>query len=203
MDLKTKYDREVEYHEYLEKQKENYIDLSLNQPNPNNSIVELAKILFNKPARNLCDDLIEILVDESMHTVDIFCMLLELTLHGLDILTLGDHTIFDLHEPSDDVVFQIKSYLRSIGFDIKVEEDFVDDIDNTVSLYRDRTDYYCEIVNRPPKYLCPPNDWYVLNYRLIVNKKIKFINAMILDNFRAFYISKENKIFLLTFSVAK
>ncbi len=202
MDLKQ-YEKQVEYYEYFEHQKENYIDLSLNEDDPNNSVVKLAKILFDKPAQNLREDLVGIFIDDNMENADIFCMLVEMVLYGLNILSRGDYTIFDLSEPDDDIIFTIKSYLNSMGFDMRIDQDFVDDIDNTTCLYRDRKDYYCEIVNKPPKYLCPSQDWYVLNYRMILNKKFNFFTTTPLDVFRLFFISKENKIFVLSFSVKK
>ncbi|XWV25181.1 mg424 protein [Tupanvirus deep ocean] len=197
MDPYSQYKKQLEYYEYFEKQRENYTDLSQDQPNPNDSIVVFANLLFKKSLRNLNQDLSGILVDETMEAADIFCMLIELVLHGLHILTDGKSTIFDLEESTDDVVYTIKSYLKSAGFDIVVTEDFMDD-DQPVCLYRDRNDYYCEIVPKPPAQFCQ-KDWYVLKYRMINNKKFKFMRITPITNFKAFFISNKNKIFTIHF----
>ena len=127
MDHNSEYKKQLQYYEYFENQRKNYIDLSTGQADINNSVVELAKILFDKSSQSLCEDLTGIFIDNTMETADIFCMLVELVLYGLNILTLGDSTVFELCETTDDIVFNIKSYLKSMGFDMKVEQDYADD----------------------------------------------------------------------------
>ena len=193
MDPYSKYRQQLEYYEYFEKQKENYVDLT--KQNPNNSVKELATILFKKSNNGLDKDLTGILLDDQMETADIFCMVLELVLYGLDIITNGEADIFQLQESTDDMVFMIKRYLKSAGFNMEIHEElFVDDID----LYRDRTDYYCQIVRRPPELLCV-NGWYVLNYRMIENKKHIINKIDPLPNYRAFFIASNKKIFVINF----
>lgn len=192
MDPYSQYKKQTEYYEYFEKQKENYTDLTSEQ---NNSIALLAKHLFTKSKNNLTSDLTGILVDESMDTTDIFCMMIEFILYGLNILTNNNTTIFDLEESTDDIIYTIKSYLKSTGFNIEIHEEFMDD---DVILYRDRSDYYCEILPKPPSYLCHKG-WYVLNYRIIDNKKFKRTLNTPLEKFTAFFITKQNKLFVINF----
>lgn len=197
MDPYSQYKKQMEYHEIFQKQKENYTDLT---NEGNDSIKEFAKILFNKSAKNLDRDLSGVLVDDEMETTDIFCMLVELVLYGLDILSDGKYTIFDLNESTDDVVYTIKHYLKSAGLDMIIQEHICEDNENP-SLFRDRTDYFCEILPKPPRYLCHKG-WYVLNYRIIDNKKNNLIAITPLEKFRAFFISKQKKIFLVNFKYA-
>lgn len=196
MDPYSQYKQQLEYFKYFEKQRENYIDLSKGQIDPNNSVYELAKILFNKPEKKLQDDLVSILIDENMDTEDIFCMLLELVLYGINILTKEKCTIFDIEYSFDDLVYQIRNYLKSMNIDAELHEIFTND--NDVTLYRDKNDCYCEIVIKPPPYLCTKG-WYVLNYRIINNKNFEYTGSKQLEKYKAFFISKQNKIFTINF----
>ena len=198
MDPYSNYKKQLEYYEYFEKQRENYTDLA-QEANPNDSVVQFANILFDKSKNNLDQDLSGILVDETMELADIFCMLVELVLHGLCILSDGKGNIRDLKESTDDIVYVIKSYLKSAGFDMEFHEDYIEE--EKINLYRDKDDYYCQIVDKPPPFLCYPG-WYVLNYRLINNKKFKFTSITPLEKFRAFFISKNKKIFTVNFKYA-
>lgn len=193
MDFHEQYQKQIKYYEYLQKQLENYTDLSKNVENTNDSIVLLANILFNKLKTSLDHDLMGLLVDESMDTADIFCMLLELVLYGMDILTDGK-TFFDIQASTDDIIYTIKYYLRSVGFDMEVHEIFTDDEDLT--LYRDRDDYYCEVLAKPTSFL--GNGWYVLSYIIIYNNKFVIQDVNNLLNYKAFFITN-NTIFTINF----
>lgn len=202
MDNYSQYKKQLEFYNRLEVQRENYVDLTKEQSNENDSIVKFATILFNKSHNNLDQDLSGILIDETMESVDIFCMLIELVLYGLNVLARNtdanmgtDLTIFDLVESSDRIVDVINCYLKSCGFKININEQITDD---DAVLYRDKDDYYCEIVEKPPSYLCHEG-WYVMNYRLINNSKFKFMSITPLHKFVAFFISKQNKIFTIKF----
>lgn len=195
MDPYSQYKKQTEYYDYFENQKKNYVDLSKDQTDPNNSIKRFAEILFIKSTKNLNQDLSGILIDETMETVDIFCMLIELVLYGLDILTESQYTIFDLVESYDDIVYTIRSYLKSAGFDVQINEILMDD--DTI-LYRDNPNYYCEIVSKPLLCLCDKG-WYVLNYQMIENMKFNFSRITSIETFKAFFISKQNKIFTVNF----
>jgi hypothetical protein len=202
MDPYSQYKKQLEYYEYYEKQKENFIDLSQGLEDPNNSVFELANILFNKSKRNLDQDLMGLFIDESMDVADIFCLLVELVLYGLDILSNGKNTIFSIEDSTDDIIYTIKSYLKSTGFDMIIHQEFIDiDNDNDTNLYRDRDDFFCEILPKPPSYLCAKG-WYILNYRIINNKKFVFTKITPLNNFKAFFISNTNKIFTMNFKFA-
>ena len=203
MDPYAIYKKQLEYYEYFEKQKENYTDLTGDE-NPNSSVKQFAEILFRKKGSNLTYDLSGILFDETMEVADVFCVLVELVLYGLDIITNSASDIFALEESGNEIVNLIRSYLKSTGFDIIIKEEFLDDspeMQENINLYRDRTDYYCQIVKKPPPFLCFEG-WYVLNYRLINNRKYIFNNSTPLDNFKAFFITNSKKIFTVNFKYA-
>lgn len=189
MDYNSIYQRQLEYNQYLESQKENFIDLTVNDKGDNNSVFEFSKILFSKYKNNLDIDFSGILTDEYMQTVDIFCMIIELILYGIDFLSNKQIMIFDL-ESTDDLFYDLKKYLQSCGFDFKVSETF---FDKKPILYRETNNYFIEILPCPSKFL-RVTGWYLLNYRLIENNKIKNHATLKLKDYKAFYINKNNKI---------
>lgn len=196
MDPYSNYKKKLEYYDYFEKQRENYIDLT----KEDNVVSQFADMLFNKPKNNLGEDLFGILFDESMEPIDVFCTLIELVLYGINILTKNQYDLFKLDEPTDDMVYIIKTYLKSTGFDIEIHEEIIET--NEINLYRDRDDYYCHITKRPAEFLCFKG-WYVLNYRIIDNKKFQFNSMTPLEKFKAFFISNNKKIFTFSFKFVK
>lgn len=195
MDPYSNRSRAVEYYQYVEKQKEDFIDLS-NQSN--NSVYQFAKLLFGKPIHNLGSDLSGILFDETMEIADVFCMLVEVVLYGVNILSGGQNTIFDLTaDATDTTISTLKSYLKSTGFNMDVREEISEDDD--VILYRDKADYYCEIVPKPPAYMCS-DPWCVLDYRMIGNRNFVVTPMVPLENFKLFFITRQKKIFVVNFS---
>lgn len=202
MDHHNDYNRQLEYYQYVEQQKENFIDLTKDVPedDPNDNIRQFAERLFSKREKDLKYDLSGILMDDTMVIADVFCMLVEIILYGLNVLTDKTATLFDWTDSTNDRIYSIKHYLRSTGLDMDVYEEIVD-IDK-INLYRDRSDYYCEIVKRPPPFLCHPG-WYVLNYRLINNRKFIYDEHTPLELFRAFFISTDKKIFRINFKFSR
>ncbi|MEM3062414.1 MAG: hypothetical protein QW303_02560 [Nitrososphaerota archaeon] len=192
MDPGKKFQKEFEYYEYVENQRRNYIDLT-QQENSNDSVKQLAYILFKKPVDKLDQELTGILLDERMETADIFCMLVELVLYGLDILSDGRDQIFSLNEPSDDGVCLIKAYLRSAGFDIEIREDIFSD--KSIS-QNNRDDYYCEIIGESSS---SREEWHILRYRIRVNDRFRFTKNTPLEKFGALFTSSNNKIFIVNF----
>lgn len=194
MNLRDLYKKQLEYEKHFQYQLEHYTDLSEDLDNPNDSIKKFAKILFSKKKSVLGENLSGILISEDMDTADIFCMLIELVLYGLDILTNGETNIFDIPESTDDLFYTIKYYLKSTGFDMEVHEIYIGD---DPTLYRDRTDYFCEILPKP--FFLTPNGWYVLNYRIIYNKYFSPEDVTKLEHFKAFLITKNKQIFTICF----
>ena len=176
------------YYHYVEKQKENYVDLT-----KDGGINEFAMILFSKSPAKLDQDQCRIFSDD-MNVADLFCMLIELVLYGVDILTNKSADIFSLKTSTDDIIYTIKAYLKSSGFDMMVSEEFSEE----VNLYRDRTDYFCQITKRPPVFLCHSN-WSLLNYQIIENRRFSLSSQ--LTDYSVFFISSEKKIFLIKFKV--
>ena len=195
MDNYSHYKKQLEYYEYLERQRENPVDLT----KENEGIRQFADVLFNKSRNNLDKDLSGIIFDGN-DTIDMFCMLVELVLYGIDILTNGEHNLFELKESDDNMVEMLRSYFKSTGFDINVDEEIIEAED--INLYRDRTDYYCQITKRPPDFLCMKG-WYVLKYRIIDNKKYSFDRLTSLDKFKAYFVSNQKKVFVFNFKLTK
>ena len=196
------YKKQLEYEAYVKSQMANYTDLTpdLDQ-DPNDSIKEFAKSFFGKSERNTRQDLTGILMDEQTDVADIFCILLELFLYGFNIITDNKSVIFDLTDSTDDLIYKMRVYFKSCGFTIKLDEIF--DFDINVNLYRDRSDYYCQITSMPPEFLINPDGWFVLDYRLILNRKFEFDIRTGLNVFKAFYINKERRIFIISFDFVK
>jgi hypothetical protein len=197
MDPHLQYKKQMEYYQYIERQRQNYIDLSKGG-DPNDSVIQLASILFNKNIKNLDSDLIGIILDESMDVADLFCMLIELVLHGLHILTNNNISIFDLDDPYCELIGTMRSYLRSIGIDMIIREELTDE----QSTYRDGDNYYCELV---PKTSIPPNNigWQVLDYFLIYNFRFKHTQNAPLETFNLFFVTKQNRLFVVKFKIIK
>lgn len=198
MDPYSIYAKQQEYYEYVQKQIENPTDLTnLDQ----SSMVRLmAERVFS--TTDTTTNLYGILGDDSMIVSDIFCMLVEFVLNGLDILTQSELNLFGIENSTDDIIFKIKRYLKSMGFDMKFHEETVAESD--LNLFRGRSDWFYEIVPKANLGMwCPPSDWYVLNYRLIPNRLFNIANSTNLTDFKAFVISHNRKIFTLQFMFHK
>jgi hypothetical protein len=197
LDPHKQYQKQLEYEAYIKSQMKNHINLAQYVDNPNDSVKIFAEILFSRSEKNLPYEKPGLLMDEGTETVDIFCVLLELFLYGHDVLVDSKSTVFDL-TGFDDLVDRINIYFRSMGFKIKLEENWED---VNINLYRDRFDYYCQITSKPPEFLMGTNSWYVLDYRLLLNRKFVFGAQTPLNTFQAFYVNKEKRIFLISFEL--
>lgn len=197
MDPFSQYKKQLEHYQYVENQRKNYVDLTVNKNNPNSSIIDFASILFNKKVDDLNHDLMGIILDESMEIADFFCMLVELVLYGLNILTNGNASIFDLEDPYSELVEILRSYLKSIGITMHIKEEFVD---NEKTIYRKKNNYYCEII---PKSSVPSNHqgWYVLEYLLTCNPNFKYTQGTKLEAFNAFFVTNKNRLFIVNFKL--
>lgn len=197
--MNSQYNRQLEHDAYVQNQRQNYTDLSVNLENPNDSVKIFSNILFNKPLDNLSSDMTGMLLDEEMDVIDIFQTFLEIVIYGLDILTNSSVSLFDLTDQFNDMIYTLKTYTRAVGFDIVIEEEIVEK--DRINLYRDRTDYYCQITPKPHPYFCF-DGWYVSNYRCIVNSKFVFDKDTCgINDLKAFFISKSRQIFTVKFVI--
>lgn len=203
LDPYTQYKKQLEYEAYVKSQYDNYVDLGeeVEENNLNDSIRIFAESLFRKSEMNARQDLTGVLTDTDTGTVDIFCILLELFLYGHNIITNTQSNIFDLVDSTDDLIYKIRVYFKSCGFTITVDEVF--DLDLNINLYRDRDDYYCQITSMPPDFLISPDGWFVLDYRLILNRKFVFNSQTPLNAFKSFFINKNRQIFIISFDLKK
>ena len=185
MDPYSNYKQELEY---IEKQKENYTDLT---DEGNNSIKILADNLFSKP---IDDNKVGVLFDETMDVTDLSSALIELFLLGFD--KLSKKSLLDVLTVYDDIWYDINKYFNSIEINVVANQVF--DFNDNINLYRDRDDYYCQITNKPPPFL-QVDGWYVNNYRIIENKNFKFNKFTQLDKYVFFFINKEKNILRINF----
>lgn len=187
--------RAAEFYKYLENQRNNPVDLT--SESQENQCMQLARHIFSINPDNLKDNLTRLQLDESMQIVDLYSMLLEILLYGIEILTGGHQTIFDLISDIDGFVYLLKKYMRSVGFDIEITNEYI--TRENINLFRDRDDYYCHITPKPPAEFFIPSDWAVSNYRLSLNRKFEFDDNSLLEDFSAFFISKNKEIFTFYF----
>jgi|GEM_PF-3722616 len=192
---------EQKYYEriaYIEKQRENAIDLTHGLDNPNDSVRVLAEILFSKPPTDPTVEANRLIFDDpEMDIADLFCMLVEFILYGIDIASMGKSNIFMLENSTDEIVYVLRKYFQVLGFDMKVTEVLTIE-DESHGLFRDRDDYFCEVTEKPPPFLCYPG-WYVLNYRIINNRGFEFNSDTPLNQFKVFFLNKKKKLFSVNF----
>lgn len=188
MDLRSQYERELKYYQYVEEQRENYVTLA----EDNSSVRLFADFLFSKKIDDLGGHLSGLLFDDGIELLDAFCMLLEIVLYGFDKF---DKNIFELDDQCDDFIYDIKKYLRSMGFDMSIDEVF-HFLDN-VNLFADKNDYYCQITPKPHPFFCT-NDWFVSNHRLVINRNFVSTDTS-LNQYYAYFVSKSKKIFSIRF----
>lgn len=146
-----------------------------------------SEFLFNIPLKNLLNMNFRIKHQSDMTTTDYFCILIEVMLYGVEILSRRKSLrIFDLTSTDNALVYNIKSYFQSIGIVAKID---AIEFDEPNALYRDRDDYYCEIVPKPPNYLML-DGWYVGENRLVINRNID-INNLTFQQHYAFFIAND------------
>lgn len=135
-----------------------------------------------------------------MELLDTFCMLLELFLYGFDILTKNEQTIFDLNSSIDDIIYVIKDYFKSAGFDIFIHEEISLEWPPLDSITLcSKTNYYCKILSKSSTDLYNHTGWCVLNYKLVNNPNFQEDKITNLDNIKACLISKQNRLFTINF----
>jgi hypothetical protein len=196
MDPYRQYNEQEKYNAYVQSQSENYIDITHYH---NDSVRIFAERLFNKSKKILNNDLYRILVDNHMSAVEMFSMLVEIVLYGMDILTSGNYGWLNVTDSTSDIIYDIKKYVETIGFDIIVHEIILPE--HEIPLYRDRTDYYCQILPKPPPFLCR-GTWNILMYRIIENTHFKYIdNVTPIDDFSALIITHSKQVFTIKFSI--
>ena len=168
MDPNKIYRQQQEFENYIEEQKDNAIDLTDVEVNKgtNQSIRDLAGYLFNIPLDSLDNKLARIMPNiESV--ADIFSVLLELVLYGLDILSNSEADLFDITTTDQKEVEVIKIYFKSLGFTIEIKE------------ATDFTKGYCAIAENKVNI----EGWLVLDYIMLLAADFKFDNDSRLDQF--------------------
>lgn len=192
--------KQLDYAEYVTNQYNNPVDLTLQMENENenDSVRLLAETIFSKSERHVLSQNFGILMNEDAEPADMFCMILELFLYGFDIIS-GKKSILNLIDSTDDFVYKMKTYLKSIGIKLTVYEIFDEDVN--INLYRDRDDYYCNVTSKPPDFLHNTGGWHVLDYRILNNRKFKFDGTTPLVDFKAFFINRSKRICTVSFDL--
>ncbi|AAV50728.1 hypothetical protein [Niemeyer virus] len=185
------FDKQCEYYKNIENRRNNPIDLS-KLDNPDNFVEIVANHVFSINENKLTDNLTQLLFDGETDIEGIFCVYLELILYGINILTNNTSSVFDLDNIENELIDKIQKYLGSCGIKMIVREELVDNI----FMFRDKSSHYCEIVPKPPSFLCV-NDWFVLNYRLITNVKNKVKSNF--TDYWAFFVTNSGKTFSVRF----
>jgi hypothetical protein len=141
---------------------------------------ELAEILFSKNVNNL--DNSRVLLEYGSDVADIFCMIIDLILNGIQILSGNKYTLFDLDDLNDEIVIVMKKYIQSIGFILDLHQDI------------QCQDFYIELF---PKQ-CPDviNSWHDI-YGVMFNKNFQHHNK--LENYKLMFVSKSCKIYYISF----
>ncbi len=193
MDPYREYKKQTEYNEYVENQMDNAVDIT-DDPD---QVAILAQSIFTKSVHSLDNNLTGLLLDESMDQLDIHAMLIEIILYGWNIINVK--SIFETEYFSYDTVELIKKYLKSCNIEMIVDEiPFINDI----NLYRNESDYYCEILPKSPSHF-GKNEWCVLNYRMNINPKfIREANDN-LDKYYSIIAINNDKIFSIKFNYAR
>lgn len=155
------------YYEYVERQRQNYIDLT----NDNNSIINITKLIFfdNK------DKIVNILAAESMSIYDIFCMYLEISLRGLHILTDNLIDIFLLEDITDDLIFELKKYMQKLHINIEIKEGYETEIDSC----------FIQIIPNKTDNLFP----YTFNETTTIYDKLENLKAYFRGKDKLFFVS--------------
>ena len=141
----------------------NYVDESNCNVIDESSVVStLSSQIFGSTP---CSDIIGIICDSTMQTLDIFCMLIDILLHGVKILTDNEYTINNIDNEDLDLINKIKSKFSRTQFQVEIKLDGMYDNNHD---YRTYNNYHAEIVDNnsdtPTK-----NTWYILNYKIFCN----------------------------------
>jgi hypothetical protein len=203
MDPYSKLQQQIKYYEYVENQSKNpvdYTNLPYTEEDLNPMVRVLAEKIFSYSKNNLDINLSGIFIDpDIMEPVDLFSVMIEFIMYGLNIITKGQKTLFDITDQFEDIIYDIKKYLKSVGFDMKIDEVF--GLDS--HLQYDGNTCYCRIVPKPNNYLVVKNDWNILNYRIIINNDYKHSTNSSIETFQAWFINKNKKVFTINTTFAK
>lgn len=189
-----------EYLNYLEQQRENAHDLRLHEAADDaegdvcGSVKAFADILFNRPVDTLNDD-INLVLDERMSIIDIFEMLLDLTLHGINKLA-SERSIFDLERVDDPLIELLKRYILNTGFQCVFETTNEDLREVTCR-------GYCRIVPKPENNYST-SLWIHTKYALVANPLYLMpMPNLLFDQLKAVFAANDGKVYQISFTIAR
>ena len=128
----------------------------------NSDIRNLAELIFSVPPGQLDNIENKIDVDQSMDVLDLYCLILDIILFGVDILTNGSFQIFDIDDTSCDMIKLVSKYVKSMGFNMILQKDAECDASQATYLIKKADD-----ILDPG---CPKRN--ILGYQIISNEHI-------------------------------
>ncbi|BCS83077.1 hypothetical protein QLL95_gp1046 [Cotonvirus japonicus] len=210
--MDKQYHQNINNYNNVNNQIENITDLTQSH---NDSIKIFAEHVFNQKLSLIDNQKTGIILDDTMTVEDTFCMILELTLHGLNILGKGLYNIFDLENTSDNICEIIFKYLKSCGIIINlveheninlVEHENInpteheninptehENINSVADLF---PKYYCKIIPKP--LISCFSGWYVNDYQILYNTNNDSPKNKLSD-LKAIFMTKKNKLFSIQF----
>ena len=146
-----------------------------------NCAQKFAQILFGRPIEQLDSQYSYLILDEDMDVDDLFCMLIEILIYGIEIL-YGELDIFQLESDDHPVVQKLALYFLSCGFRLIVETS------------EDNLYYFCEIfpANREAS-------WKIGNYALVENGNFAYYPNMRLELLRLRLVNHQGRVFYISF----
>jgi hypothetical protein len=145
---------------------------------------EIARRVFGCQPVSRSEQIFQLLTDAGMlESEDIFQIILEITLYGIDVVGNNAVSVFQLTDNTDDFIYLIKRYVESLGFNLRISMDELPDD------FRSATDYYCEIIDKIPDFLdTSPNKWVIGDkYQIRQNPLYAYDSNMPLNNFKAIF----------------
>lgn len=178
--------------------KENFITVPMNKlvndnienyynhiTDPTQVVSVLSKKIF---CNNDCYNYVGIECDDSMEIADTFCMLVEILLHGVNILSHNTKKIFDIDDNDLDLMTKIKS--KFINTQFKINFEIADS---------DKKDYYIKIINQQQE-LDDPQKWYVSGHELIYNNNFELEKNTRLDDYYVVFETSDSLFYYVNFS---
>lgn len=162
-----------------------------------NSVKLIAESIFNTPEVHISKQYVKNDFYESADILELFEFYLELLIYGVDILTSGSFTIFDIISVDNDITLKIRTYFKCIGVQPIIEH--VDNIDIIDESYCQLTYYKYDADNKP--WFIQPSFYSVLYHNFIYNKN--YVMKMDLEDNQACFKSKHNKMYVIKFKNIK
>ena len=160
--------------EHIEEPKITYVELSTDS----DPTFEIASCIFLENKKSA------IQIENDADFLDLFCMSLEITLNGIDLLGIDKNLLFSDVFNADELAELLNNHLKNAGITIYITEWFCD-----TNEFIENNDCYCMISNKKhKKYGAINNFGFCMNINNIKNPQP-----------RAFFVNN-NKIYIVKYS---